>query len=152
MLLTFATANEVYSDYVWVLAWGLIVIALTMITLGYANKGTSAEASPAGAVLIGGAAWLALAIVSYRADYGSFIQADIGEQEVKLYFAGSLYQPKLLKREQLGDVLYGFPGLGEPHSCYIRFVTTSGRSYRSAPRDGKICTEYAARIRSLMKL
>jgi hypothetical protein len=152
MLLTFATADDVYAEYVTVMIWGLIVIVLTIIALGAANKGSPSEVRTSTAIRIGIFSYLLLAIVSYQATYGSFIGADIGEHEARLYFAGSLYRSTILKREQIREVLVGFPGKGTPHSCYIKFNTISGESYRSAAKEGKVCTDYRAQIRALMKL
>ena len=132
MLLTFATAGDVYADFVAVLAWGVFLVAGTIIILGMANKGTPSEVPPSTAIKIGAFAYLLLVIVTYRETYGSFIAADISAQEARLSFAGSLYHSTTLKREQIKDVLFGYPGKGEPQSCYIKFITTSGESYRSS--------------------
>ncbi len=152
MLLTFATSDEVFTDYITVMGWGLTVIVLTIVALGAANKGTPSEVRTPTAIRIGIFSYLLLAIVSYRATYGCFTEADVSEHEVRLRFAGSLYHSTSLKREQIKEVLVGFPGKGTPHSCYIKFNTTSGESYRSATKDGKVCTDYRTQIQALMKL
>ena len=152
MLLTFATAAEVDADFISVLVWGAIVVVVTIIVLAAATKESPSAVSTSSAVKIGCFAFLLLAIVSYRASYGSFIAADIGADEARLSFAGSLYHPVILKREQIGEVLFGYPGKGEAKSCYLEFVTTSGEHYRSATTAGKACQDYRAQIKALMKL
>lgn len=152
MLLTFANADDVYADYVAVLAWGAFVVVATIITLGAANKGARSEVRTSTAIRIGCFAYLLLVVVSYRATYGSFIKVDISADEARLHFAGSLYHSTLLKREQIKEVIFGFPGKGEPKSCYLKFITTSGDSYRSAATEGKVCKDYRAQINALMKI
>ena len=151
MLMTFSTADDVYADYVSVLVWGAVVVVLTLITLGAANKGTISEVRTSTAIKIGCFAYLLLMVASYRETYGSFIEADISADGVRLSFAGPLYHSTLLKREQVREILYGFPGKGKPHSCYLKFVTTSGTSYRSAPLEGTSCKDKPAQIYELLK-
>src|SRR5512135_463145 len=117
MLLTFASADQVYADYVSVLTWGALIIAGVMVTLAYANKGTQSEIGIASSVKLGISFFLLLAIVSYPPTYGSFIQADISEREARLSFAGSLYHTIMLDREQVAEVRFGFPGKGVHKSC-----------------------------------
>ena len=152
MLLTFSTADDVFADYAIVLVWGAFVVVLTIITLGAANKDSRSEIRTSTAVKIGCFAYLLLMIVSYRATYGSFIEADISADEARLSFAGTLYHPTILKREQIKEVVFGFPGKGEPKSCYLKFITTSGESYRSAATEGKACKDYRAQIYALMRI
>ncbi len=152
MLLTFATADEVFTDYLTVMGWGLLVIVSTIVILGIVNKGTPAAIPVSTAVRIGIFSYLLLAVVSYRATYGSFTAVEITQHDATLSFAGPLYHTATLKRDQIGEVLAGFPGKGTPHSCYIKFITTSGETYRSAAKEGKMCTDYPAQIRALMKL
>ncbi len=152
MLLTFVTADEVFTDYLTVMGWGLLVIVSTIVILGIVNKGTPAEVPVPTAIRIGIFSYLLLAVVSYRATYGSFTEVEITEHEARLSFAGSFYHSTTLKREQVREVLAGFPGKGTPHSCYIKFITTSGETYRSAAKEGNICMDYPAQIQSLMKL
>lgn len=152
MLLTFATADDVFADYVSVLVWGGLVVVVTLITLGAANKGSPSEVRTSTAIKIGCFAYLLLVVASYRETYGSFTEVEISEHEARLYFAGSLYHSTILKREQIKEVLFGFPGKWTPHSCYIKFNTTSGESYRSATKEGKVCVDYRAQIQALMKL
>lgn len=150
MLLTLATANDVYADFVTVMGWGALIIVVTMVMLGFINKGTTSEIRPATSIRIGVFAYLLLAAISYRATYGRFITADITAREARLHFAGTLYRATTLEREQIKEVTYGYPGKGEARSCYITFVTTSGGSYRSAPTEGNACKDYCAQISSLM--
>lgn len=152
MLLTFASADQVQADYVSVLGWGAFVIIVTMVILGYANKGTQSEIGIASSVKLGVLFFLLLAIVSYRATYGSFIQADIGEHEARLSFAGSLYHTAILDREQIREVRVGYPGKGEHRSCYIEFVTTSDESHRSSATEGKACEGYRVQVNALMRI
>lgn len=151
MLLTFASADDLYADYLSVLAWGVVVVVITVITLGAANKGTQSEVPISTAIKIGCFAYLLLMIASYRETYGSFIGADIGANGVRLSFAGSLYHPVLLGREQIREVLAGSPGRGSSRSCYLKFITTSGDVYRSAPTAGTGCKEQRAQIDALLK-
>lgn len=151
MLLSFSTADEVFADYLSVLVWGVIVVGVTLVTLGAANKGSPSEVRTSTAIKIGCFAYLLLMVASYRESYGSFIGADIGAGEVRLEFAGALYHPVLLEREEIREVLAGFPGRGKPHSCYIKFVTTSGNTYRSAPTAGTACNEQRVQILALLK-
>ena len=152
MLLTFATADDVFAEYATVLAWGALIVVVTIIVLGAANKGTRSEVRTSTAIKIGCFAYLLLAIVSYIELYGSFVKAEISDHQARLYFAGSLYHTTLLEREQIKEVQVGYPGKGEPDSCYIRFITDSGDSYRSAIKEGKVCDDYQAEIRELMNL
>ncbi len=152
MLLTFASADQVYADYLSVLAWGALVIAGVMVTLAYANEGTQSEIGTASSVKLGIFFFLLLSIVSYPATYGRFLQADVSEHEARLYFAGSLYHTTVLEREQVAEVRFGFPGKGVHKSCYIEFVTTSGESYRSAPTEVKACKDYREQIVGRMRI
>ena len=152
MLLTFATADDVFADYAAVLVWGALVVVLTIITLGAANKDSPSAVRTSTAVKIGCFAYLLLMVASYRATYGSFIEAEISADEARLSFAGTLYRPAILKREQIREVVFGFPGKGEPRSCYLKFITTSGESYRSAATEGKACKDQRAQILVLMKI
>lgn len=151
MLLTFASADDLYADYLSILGWGVLVVVITIITLGAANKGTQSEVSTSTAIKIGCFAYLLLMVASYRETYGSFIGADISENGAKLSYAGSLYHSTLLKREQIREVLAGSPGRGNSHSCYIKFITTSGDVYRSAPTAGTGCKEQREQIIALLK-
>lgn len=150
MLLTFATADDVFADYAAVLAWGAVVVVITIITLGAANKGSPSEVKTSTAVKIGCFAYSLLLVASYRANYGSFIAADITPEAVRLSFAGSVYEPVVLQRLQIKEVLIGYPGKGEPHSCYLKFVTASGDSYRSAPIAGTACKEQREQIQAIL--
>jgi hypothetical protein len=152
MLLTFASADEVYADYVSVLAWGVIVVIGTIITLGAAQKGSPSEVPLSTAIKIGCFAYLLLVIVSYRETVGSFIEADITANEARMHFAGSIYHSTTLKREQIKEVLFGFPGRGNPHSCYLKFITNSDEIFRSVPTAGTACKDQSARIYALMNL
>lgn len=151
MLLTFATAEDVFADYASVLVWGAFVVVVAIIVLGAANKGSPSEVTTSTAIKIGCLAYLLLLVASYRETYGSFIQAEISADEARLTFAGTLYHPTILKREQIKEVLFGFPGKGKPHSCYLKFITTSGASYRSATTEGTDCKDQRSRIQGLMK-
>ncbi len=150
MLLTFATPDDVFAEYATVLAWGALIVVVTIIVLGAANKGTKSEVRPSTAIKIGCFAFLLLAIVSYTELYGSFIEAEISGDGARLTFAGPFYDPVVIKRERIGDVLVDYPGKGQPHSCYIKFVTDTGDSYRSATKEGTACNEYRAQIHALM--
>jgi hypothetical protein len=152
MLLTFASADDVYADYVSVLLWGVIVVVGTIIILGAANKGSPSEVRTSTAIKIGCFAYLLLAVASYRETCGSFIGADIGADAATLHFAGALYPSVTLKREQIREVLFGFPGRGKPHTCYLKFVTTSGETYRSAPTQGTACKVQQTQVNALMSL
>jgi hypothetical protein len=152
MLLTFASADDVRADYVSVLIWGLIVVVGTIIILGAANKGSPSEVKTSTAIKIGCFAYLLLVVASYRETYGSFIGANIGADAATLHFAGTLYPSVTLEREQVKKVLFGFPGRGAQHSCYLKFVTTSGETYRSAPTKGTACKDQQAQVNALMKL
>lgn len=151
MLLRFSTADEVFADYLSVLAWGVIVVVVTLVTLGAANKGSPSEVRTSTAIKIGCFAYLLLMVAAYRESYGSFIGAIIGADEVRIEFAGALYHPVLLKHEQISEVLAGFPGRGEPRSCYIKFITTTGETYRSAPTVGTTCKTQREQIAALLK-
>jgi hypothetical protein len=135
-----------------VLTWGLIVVVGTIIILGAANKGSQSEVRTFTAIKIGCFAYLLLAIAAYRETYGSFIGADISADAVTLHFAGALYPSVTLEREQVREVLFGFPGRGEPHSCYLKFITTSDETYRSAPTQGTACKDQQMQVNVLMKL
>jgi hypothetical protein len=152
MLLTFSSADDVYADYMSVLAWGVVIVAVTLIILAAANKGTQSEIPVSKSIKIGFFAYLLLVVTSYRETYGSFIEADVSANEAKLSFAGPVYHSTALKREQIKEVISGFPGKGTPHSCYIKFNTISGESYRSAPKNGTACKDQRAQIYALMKL
>ncbi len=152
MLLTFAGADDAYADYVSVLVWGVVVVVGTIIVLGAANKGSPSEVSVSTAVKIGCFAYLLLVIVSYREIFGRFIEADISPNEARLHFAGSIYHSTTLKREQIKEVLFGFPGRGNPNSCYLKFVTKSDEIIRSAPIKGTACKDQRAQISALMSL
>ncbi|MBU1425669.1 MAG: hypothetical protein KKH12_02390 [Gammaproteobacteria bacterium] len=152
MLLTFASADDVYADYVSVLVWGVIVVVGTIVILGAANKGSPSEVKTSTAIKIGCFAYLLLAVAAYRETCGSFIAADIGADAATLHFAGALYPSITLKREQIREVLSGFPGRGTPHSCYLKFITTSGETYRSAPTPGTACKDRLMQVNTEMKL
>jgi hypothetical protein len=124
---------------------------MTLIILAYANKGTQSEIPVSKSIKIGCFAFLLLAITSYRETYGSFIEVDVSANEARLIFAGPLYHSTTLKREQIKEILFGFPGRGKPHSCYIRFNMISGESFRSAPAKGTACKDQRAQIIALMK-
>jgi hypothetical protein len=152
MLLTYATANDVYADYASVQVWGIIIVVVTLFILAAANKGSLSEITVSKSIKIGIFAYLLLAVTTYSQSYGSFIAADVSANEVKLYFAGPLYHPTTLKREQIKEVIFGSPGRGAPHSCYIKFNTVSGDSFRSFPIEGTVCKDQRAQIYALMKL
>ena len=149
--MTFATADDVLADYLSVLGWGVIVVVVTLIVLAAANKDTQSEIPVSKSIKIGIFAFLLLAFTSYRETYGSFITADVGKDEVRLNFAGSLYHPVALKLEQIREVVVGFPGKGTPHSCYVRFNTVSGDSFRSFPLQGTGCNDQRMQIIALMQ-
>lgn len=151
MLLTFATTDDVFADYAAVMVWGALIVVVTIITLGAANKDSPSAVRTSTAVQIGCFAYLLLAIASYRETYGSFIEADISADGARLSFAGALYHPAVLKREEIKEVIFGFPGKGKPHRCYLKFITTSGASYRSAATEGTSCKDQREQIYALIK-
>jgi hypothetical protein len=152
LTLTFATANDVFADYAGVLVWGAVVIVLTIIVLGAANKDTPSEVSLATATKIGLFAYALLAVVSYRTLYGNFISAEIDENSARFYFDGALSHSTTLKRDEIKDVLYATPGKTKPYSCYLKFTTRSGDEYRSATTPGDACKEQRNQIISLLRL
>jgi hypothetical protein len=152
VLLTFSTSDELFAEYVSVLAWGVLVVVVTLFTLGAANKDSPSEVRTSTAIKIGCFAYLLLMGAAYRETYGSFIGADISSDAARLHFSGGLYQSTLLERRQIREVVAGFPGRGTPDTCYIKFITTSGKEYRSAPTTGTACKEQRAQINALMKL
>jgi hypothetical protein len=152
MLLTFATADAVYADFGESLMVGTLVLVLTIITTWVASRKPPSIVRTSSIFQIGGIACLILLVVVYNSTYGRFIGAEVGENEARLSFAGSHLHTTILKREQIESVLFGFPGKGEPSSCYLKFITKSGESYRSATTEGKVCKDYQAQIRALMKI
>jgi hypothetical protein len=151
MLLTFTTADKLNAEYLSILGRGVLVIVITIITLQAANKGTKSEVSLSIAIKIGIFAFALLMIAAYRETYGNFIGADISADTATLHFAGGIYQPTVLERKLLAEVAVGFPGRGTPSTCYIKFITTSGKEYQSAPTAGTACKEQQTQILALMK-
>jgi hypothetical protein len=129
----------------------VVVIVITIITLQAANKGTKSEVSLSIAIKIGLFAYALLMIAAYHETYGKFIGADVSSEGARLHFAGGMYQSTLLERKQILEVAAGFPGRGTPSTCYIKFITTSGKEYRSAPTAGTACKEQQTQILALMK-
>jgi hypothetical protein len=134
------------------LGWGVVVIVITIITLQAANKGAKSEVPLSIAIKIGLFAYALLMIAAYRETYGNFIGADISADGARLHFAGGMYQSTLLERAQIAEVAVGFPGRGTPTTCYIKFVTISGKEFQSAPTAVTACKDQRAQINELMKL
>ena len=152
MLLTFATSDAVRADFGESLTVGMLVLVLMIITTWVASRNSPAVVRTSSIFQIGGIACLILLVVAYNSTYGRFIGAEVSENEARLSFAGPHFHTTILKREQIESVLFGFPGKGEPRSCYLKFITKSGESYRSATTEGKVCKDYRAQICALMKI
>ncbi len=151
MMLTFTTADQIKSEYLSILGWGGLVIVLTIVVLQAANKGAKSEVPLSTAIKMGLFAFALLMVASYRETYGNFTGADISAESARLDYSGGLYQSILLERKDIKEVVAGFPGRGTPESCYIKFLTTSGKEYQSAPTAGTACAEKRVQINALMK-
>ncbi len=138
--------------YLEVMAWGAIVVVVTTALMTAAMQGSRSEIRNSTGAMVGLCFYLFFAVLLYRENYGSFILAEFDEHEVKLSFAGPLYTPAVLLRDQISEVQFDRPGKGTPNACYIRLLTVTGDIYRSAPTAGDVCQQYQVQIQTLMKL
>lgn len=151
MQLTFATANDLFADYMAVLIWGIFLVITSLFILWATNKASPSGVRISSAAKFGSFAFLLLAVIAYQMHYGNFTQAEIETNGVKLHFADFRHSVAL-KREQISEVRYGLPGKSYSHSCYLIFVTKAGDTYRSATMEGTACKEYRSQIIALMQL
>lgn len=146
MLLTFADESELLHAFQVSMLWAALVVTVMTVLMTASLQGTKSEIRNSTAVVLGCLFFLLFGILTYKEQYGSFIQADVQSQHIMLHFAGSHFQPVRIEAGQIAAMEVGRPGKGEPLQCYLNLKLESGASYRSAPASNVDCEAYRKQI------
>jgi hypothetical protein len=150
MLLRFVSETELSHAFQISMVWGALVVIVTTVLMTMSLEGTKSEISKSTGFMLGCLFYLLFGVLTYREQYGSFTEAEVGPQYIELRHAGSVFRPVRVDSGRIATIEVGHPGKGEPVQCYLNLTLRSGESYRSAPATDTDCEGYRLQMEALL--